>query len=73
MRIYARSSKRVVSDDEQMGQMGHTWNVVVFLSQRRCMSVTMDGTYVRYGLGADSCPRQYDKCMPFQQLCAHSS
>ena len=49
--------------------MGHTCSVVVFLSQRRCT----DGSYVRYGLGADSCPRLCDKCMPFQQLSAHSS
>ena len=49
--------------------MGHTCSVVVFLSQRRCT----DGSYVRYGLGADACPRQCDKCMPFQQFSAHSS
>ena len=65
MRIYAQLSKWVVSDGEQMG---HTCSVVVFLSQRRCT----DGSYVRYGLGADACPRQCDKCMPFQPFSAAS-
>jgi len=41
MRIYARSSKRVVSDGEQMG---HTCSVIVFLSQRRCTDASLRDT-----------------------------
>ena len=44
--------------------------------QRRRLAVTAAvhrWELVRYGLGADAWPRQCDKCMPFQQLSAHSS